>query len=192
VFNGTWQYTAPIGAPQDGAYHCTSADGLVFTQTANLASDNTHNWTGNLLADGSSLRFYGSGPLIWYNSSADGLTWNGFINTNIGGGDPGIVKLSTGSYIMIYVGPNVITNTSNPVTNSPIRLYPNPVSNLLTIQGKTGKKYPYSLYNAAGSLLRKAEFTGSASLDLGGLAAGVYLLVTEENKILYCSRLIKQ
>jgi len=64
VFNGTWHYTAPIGAPQDGAYHCTSADGLVFTQTASISSDNTHNWTGNLLVDGSSLRFYGRGPMI--------------------------------------------------------------------------------------------------------------------------------
>jgi hypothetical protein len=30
-FNGSWQYSAPAGAPQEGAYHYTSSDGLNFT-----------------------------------------------------------------------------------------------------------------------------------------------------------------
>ncbi len=193
IFNGTWQYTAPIGAPQDGAYHCTSADGLAFTPLANIPSDNTHNWTGNLLVDGGQLRFYGSGPQIWYKTSSDGLVWNAFVNTNVMGGDPGVVKLSNGKYIMIYVGPpNIVTSTGDPNALSPVKIFPNPFSSLIYLQGKQGKKYPYHLYTASGSLLAQGSFTTSMSLNTEKYSAGSYLLVTEENKKIYCNRLLKK
>lgn len=33
-FNGTWHYSGPIGAPQEGAYHYTSTNGLLFFRKA--------------------------------------------------------------------------------------------------------------------------------------------------------------
>ncbi len=193
IFNGTWHYTAPIGAPQEGAYHCTSADGLAFTQIGNINSDNNHNWTGNLLVDGGLLRFYGSGPMIWYNSSADGNIWNGFVNTNIAGGDPGIVKLSNGKYIMVYVGPpNIITATGNPNVIAPVTVFPNPFISVIYMQGRQGKQYPYSLFTSSGAFLRRGIFTTNGQLNMERLPAGAYLLMTEDNKIIYCSRLLKE
>lgn len=191
IFNGNWHYTAPIGAPQDGAFHCTSPDGLAFTQISNINSDNTHNWTGNLLVDNGQLRFYGSGPFIWYNSSSDGNTWNGFVNTNIAGGDPGIVKLSNGKYLMIYVGPpNIVTAINDPLVTYPVKVYPNPVQSFMTVKGKDQKKYPWSLYTSSGSLVTGGTFTGSTLINTGAFTRGTYLLVVEESKKLYCIKVV--
>lgn len=104
-FNGAWHYASPVGAPQEGAYHYTSPDGLSFFPQSNYPSDQNHNWTGNYVVDSNTaLRFYGSGPQVWYNISSDAFTWGGYINTNVQGGDPTVVKLSGSSYLMIFVG----------------------------------------------------------------------------------------
>lgn len=193
IFNGTWQYTAPAGAPQDGAFHCTSPDGLSFTQTATISSDNTHNWTGNLLVDNGMLRFYGSGPSIWYNSSADGNTWNGFVNTNIMGGDPGIVKLSNGKYLMVYVGPpNIVTGTGGTPPALLPDIFPNPFTAIIAMKGSGGKTYKWGLYNTTGSLLLQGKISGQGEINATSLPAGVYLLAVEESHKLYCMRLLKQ
>jgi hypothetical protein len=194
IFNNTWQYLSPIAAPQDGAYHCTSTDGLLFTQTANISSDNNHNWTGNFLVEGPVLKFYGSGQNIWFNSSLDGNTWNGYVNTNIMGGDPGIVKLNNGKYLMIYVGP---TNITVPVidprfTNSSVIIYPNPARQTIILEGRENKNYPFSILTAAGSLVMQSNFNGKKSIDLGKIAAGTYLFVFEDNNKMFCRKLVKQ
>jgi len=51
-WNGQWHLTSPIGAPQEGAYHAVSDDGLIFTRLADIPSVNNVNWTGNLVAVG--------------------------------------------------------------------------------------------------------------------------------------------
>ena len=38
------------------------------------------------------------------NQSSDGTIWGQYINTNVQGGDPSVVKLSDTSYLMICVG----------------------------------------------------------------------------------------
>lgn len=131
-FNGTWHFAGPIGAPQEGAYHYTSTNGLLFSRQSNYPSDNSHNWTGNFLVDGdASLRFYGSGPQIWYNTSADGFAWSGYVNTNVQGGDPTVVKLSASNYLIIYVGKPYQTGVALqeheiPATFTLEQNYPNP------------------------------------------------------------------
>ena len=106
-FKNLWHYTAPAGAPQDGAHHYTSTDGLTFSEQASLPSDNTHNWTGNLMLESPDLvRFYGAGPGgIWFSESDNGATWGLYQPTNIQGGDPTVLKRNEDDYLMIYVGP---------------------------------------------------------------------------------------
>jgi hypothetical protein len=193
-FNNTWHYLAPAGAPQDGAYHALSPDGFTFTQTSIIVSDNTHNWTGNFLADGSLLKFYGSGQSIWYNSSADGVNWNGYTSTNIIGGDPGITRLNNGKYLMVYVGPpNTVTAVTDPrFISSPVIIYPNPAANSITLLGKENKHYPFSFFTAAGSMVLQGNFISKKIISLEALPRGIYLFVVEEDKKMFCTRLVKQ
>ena len=112
-FKNQWHFTAPKGAPQDGALHYTSADGLTFKAEPVIPSDNNHNWTGNLMVDlTGKLRFYGSGNKLWYSNSSDGFSWSAFTDTNINGGDPSVLQLETNRFLMIYVGEQYSSVTS--------------------------------------------------------------------------------
>jgi hypothetical protein len=117
LFNNAWHYISPIGAPQQGAYHFIGPDGVNFSSTPDIPSDNLHNWTGNYMIESpAELRFYGSGSSVWYNSTSNGGVWNGYISTNVHGGDPSVVKTSNTNYLMIYVGPPAMS--VNPLTDS--------------------------------------------------------------------------
>ena len=113
LFKGQWHFSAPIGAPQEGAYHAVSADGLNFTPRPPYPSDNSHNWTGNfVVVNDSTLRFYGSGPQLWYAESSDAQTWRPYVSTNLTGGDPAVVNTNSGRWMMIYVGPRYTTDVA--------------------------------------------------------------------------------
>lgn len=108
--NGNWRYIAPIGAPQEGAYQGISTDGLTFTQMDNIASDNTHNWTGNLMPDETGhLHFYGSGPELWRSPDSVFGRWGTYRLIGLHGGDPSAVQRKDGSRMIIYVGPRYVT-----------------------------------------------------------------------------------
>lgn len=115
-FQDLWHYTAPAGAPQDGARHYTSPDGLTFSEHPGLPSDNSHNWTGNLMLESSDqVRFYGAGGGgIWFSESGDAFNWGPYHMTNIQGGDPTVLKRGESDYLMIYVGPPGTTAVLEP------------------------------------------------------------------------------
>jgi hypothetical protein len=137
-FNGLWRYTAPVGAPHEGAYYYTSADGLNFTFIGIIPSDNMHNWTGNLMLENSSeMRFYGSGINLWYNRTTNGTNWLGYINTNLTGGDPSVLKISENNYIAIYVGlpyTTGIENNTNYTDFKIVGVFPNPFNSSAVIK----------------------------------------------------------
>jgi hypothetical protein len=186
-FNGAWHYCSPVGAPQEGSYHYTSSDGLTFAPQAIYPSDNTHNWTGNYLLDGNStLRFYGSGPQIWYNTSPDGFTWSGYISTNVQGGDPTVMKLSSTNYLLIFVGQPYQTGVEEyeqPGTFALFQNYPNPFNPSTTIRYALPHTsfVTLTVYNTLGQqiaqLVNQQLHGGShdAVFRVDGLAGGVYL-----------------
>ncbi|MFN0157556.1 MAG: T9SS type A sorting domain-containing protein, partial [Bacteroidota bacterium] len=187
-FNGSWHYSSPVGAPQEGAYHYTSADGLSFAPRNNYPSDNTHNWTGNFLVESNTeLRFYGSGARIWYSTSPDAFIWNSYVTTNVIGGDPTTVKLSPSSYLMIYVGPPYSTEVSTQEHSSPVDFllcqnYPNPFNPVTTInyQLSTINNVALKVFDLLGreiaTLVYEQESPGQHSLvfDASSLSSGVY------------------
>jgi hypothetical protein len=107
LWNGMWHLLSPVGAPQEGAYHAVSDDGLSFTRASDLPSDGQMNWTGNLVAHGSTLRFYGtSGRGVWYATSPDGFAWSAPAFAGVQGGDPAVVPAEAGRWLIIVTGPD--------------------------------------------------------------------------------------
>jgi hypothetical protein len=179
-FKNGWHYLAPVGSPQQGAYHYVSPDGLNFSPVPTIPSDNTHNWTGNyMLESDSELRFYGSGPTIWYNSSPNGGVWNGYINTNVQGGDPSVLKVSENNYLIIYVGQPYSVGVPCLAKENSVVVYPNPASNHIKIV--TDKKHfgtTCQVMNTAGKvLISKVINSGGMTLETGGLPSGQYILM---------------
>jgi hypothetical protein len=179
TFNSVWQLTAPVGSPQQGAYRYISRDGFHFEAAGHIPSDNTHNWTGNFVVAGTSeLRFYGSGPMIWYCSSEDGSSWSGYIPTNTPGGDPGVVKLRSGGYLMIFVGrprpSGVHAAHKKPTT---FHVYPNPTDGMITIDADErllGR--PFRLCDPSGRTVLSGVLDARIPrIDLGSVSSGCYL-----------------
>lgn len=134
-FRGLWHYCAPKGAPQEGAHHAVSNDGLLFTPVPPYPSDSQHNWTGNyMLADDTTMRFYGSGPRLWYAESTNGAQWTAYKDIGITGGDPSVVRVSDTEWFIIYVGPRQTTNVIDNATNDAPVVAPNPIRQTLAIQ----------------------------------------------------------
>ena len=107
--DGTWYFAAPRGAPQDGAFFATSPDGITLTEREPIPSDKNHNWTGNFVATGGNLRFYGAEGLFptgnflwWAETSYGGESWSDFTRTDVPAGkDPGIIQRSDGTFILL-------------------------------------------------------------------------------------------
>lgn len=184
-FNSVWHFLAPIGSPQQGAYHYLSSDGLNFVATSNIPSDNSHNWTGNyVLETNTELRFYGSGQKIWYNSSSNGDLWSGYVNTNIQGGDPSVVKISNKNYLMVYVGqPYIIVGNQNNVTDvKMMSVFPNPLSshmNVISDPKFVGTGYIIS--NNMGQVVLKGNICcENILIDLSHLPVGIYFFIAGE------------
>jgi hypothetical protein len=183
----TWHYTCPRGAPQHGAHHFISTDGLAWTKTTTVASDMSHNWTGNMLVDGTTLKFYGTPnpqtAAIWMNSSADGYSWSGYTNctgaptTNSVQADPAVVKLGANSYLMIYVGTLSVTAgmKENEATNFDPEIYPNPGKNYFFIKTKNEKPVDdVAIYDMNGRLLFSQK--ENAATIQHNLTGGLYFV----------------
>ncbi len=179
-FKNQWHYTAPKGAPQEGALHYTSTDGLIFKQQPTLPSDFSHNWTGNLMIDSNGkLRFYGSGNQIWYNTSVDGFVWDGYINTNLKGGDPSVLQVSNNKYIAIYVGLPYVTSVKEMHHPAIYEVYPNPFVDHLNLRLKEFQlNKNLVIYNNLGQkVLEKKIDNLLVNLNLGYLPHGSYHIV---------------
>jgi hypothetical protein len=191
-FHGTWHYLAPIAAPQDGAYHATSGDGLTFSQQASLPSDINHNWTGNLMLNSQSeLRFYGSGPNIWYSASVDGTIWQNFVSTNIRGGDPSVQRISAGNYIIIYVGETYITGLEEPAAPG-LAVYPNPASGQLFVMLDEPGRVDYQVYSSSGVLKLSGSTINGEPINTIDLTAGLYLIIIRRNSKKVVAKFVRQ
>ncbi len=112
LLDGIWYYSAPRGAPQEGAHLASSPDGLNFTAGPDVASDANHAWTGNFVEVDGVLRFYGreglypDGNVLWWSSTTDGITWSDYTQTDIPAGkDPGLLRREDGSFVILVPTP---------------------------------------------------------------------------------------
>jgi len=107
-----------VGEPPIGGngYHATSVDGLTFQRAADLPLTPVRNrWFGNLLSDGRTLSFFGTGPGPWPMTSADGFAWNAAPNPmRMPGLDPAVLMLKDGARLVLS------TRAPGPATNYPV------------------------------------------------------------------------
>jgi hypothetical protein len=176
-FGPGWHYAAPAGAPQDGAYHFLSPNGIDFNAVPMVPSDAMHNWTGNYMVESlTELRFYGAGQNgVWYNSSPNGGQWNGYVSTNIMGGDPSVVKVADNSYLMVHVGPPYATVAVDESTDPRLtRVAPVPARDRLRILGHAIIRH-YRIRSLTGQCVQEGEpVAGGITLD--AIPVGAYLL----------------
>jgi len=104
-FDGTWHHFAQQnGRAKDGYfnYHSVSEDGLEFTREDDILL-NTQ-MLGNPILANDGIRFYGSSDgKVLSAFSTDGYTWEMDKEARIeGGGDPAVVKLPDGNFLMAY------------------------------------------------------------------------------------------
>ncbi|MFZ1692469.1 MAG: T9SS type A sorting domain-containing protein [Flavobacteriales bacterium] len=174
-FGPGWHYAAPAGAPQDGAYHYLSPDGINFNMVPMIPSDPMHNWTGNYMVNSpNELRFYGSAPgNIWYNSSPNGGQWNGFVSTNVQGGDPTVVRVDANSYFMVYVGQPYATNIVERSPTGTLQVFPVPASNELVVRASGSGRL--MVYDVQGRSMLDRRVTAEERLDVATWPTGCYV-----------------
>lgn len=180
-FKGIWHYSAPRGAPEDGAFHCSSMNGINFSPLATIASDVSHNWTGNMMDNDSDVRFYGAGNTgsIWYRASTDGNIWQSYINTNLTGGDPAAYKIDSANYIIVYVAPPY-SGIVEP-EQLDYSVYPNPAKDNIIID--LPSKGGIEIINSQGKVIEVFETAeGLFIINAGSFAPGIYFLkaITEK------------
>lgn len=177
--NGNWRFIAPIGAPQEGAYQGISMDGLQFTLMENIASDNTHNWTGNIMSDDNGqMHFYGSGPELWRSPDSVFGRWGMYRALGLRGGDPSAVQRTDGRRMIVYVGPRYVTSVDADAERSPLpssnvfSIAPNPANEFIRIT--PSPETSVAFWNTQGECVTLDSAGGS--VDVRGLANGVYAL----------------
>ena len=105
----------PIGG---NGYHATSVDGLTFQRAADLPLTPIRNrWFGNLVSDGPTLSFFGTGPGPWPMTSADGFTWNAAPDAvRVPGIDPAVLALRDGARLVLSTKAPSAAPTGYPAT----------------------------------------------------------------------------
>jgi len=93
------------GEPQPGGngYHAVSKDGLAFERAADLPLPSSRNrWWGNLLSNGDSLLFFGTGPGPWPLVSKDGMRWSVAAKpVALTGVDPAVLPLGDDALLVV-------------------------------------------------------------------------------------------
>lgn len=202
-----WHYTCPRAAPQHGAHHFISNDGLAWTRTTSVISDNNHNWTGNLMLDGSNIKFYGT-PNPWINSiwskqSSDVYSWSPYINCNgpitvsTIQADPAVLKIAGANYLMVYVSKQSILGGSEPdIENTKIKFWPNPARNFINVHfdGLNNKEdLIVELLNTNGVVVYKDKVIikeGTLKIKTEEFAAGLYMMKVKTVGKIYSSKII--
>jgi hypothetical protein len=126
-WRGQWHmfahYSGQAGPPSPGranfGYHAVSRDGLNFTKLADVEGPQGANWIGNPVIVGERLRYYATGQGgIWSAESLDGATWRADPAVRAQGGDPSVVRLGDGAWMMIAVGERRADAVPNPFQES--------------------------------------------------------------------------
>ncbi|MBO6212036.1 T9SS type A sorting domain-containing protein [Algoriella sp.] len=80
-------------------------------------------------------------------------------------------------YIPSIISPLLMLNSTEVKTiiNKRLNVYPNPVYDILTIDGDLNQDYSYQLYNLSGEIVSEGKFINN-KINISSLKAGIYLI----------------
>ncbi|MCE3226335.1 MAG: repeat-like domain [Bacteroidetes bacterium] len=196
LLGSTYYYNSSTGVNGDPSHRAISTDAISFTTQATFPYDGIHVWLGNYLADGSALKFYGCGNSIWMNSTTNGSTWSGYVNTNVGmGADPAVVKTKSGTYIMIYTGPpNPTGMETRESISSDILVYPVTFNDFILVRSKSAKPVDVQIIDQLGKKVFEEKSENQSQIrqiHLQHLSAGIYYMKLSRNGISVTRKIVK-
>ena len=120
-FGGAWHlYSHTMEANTGRGFHAVSSDGLAFEELPMVDAGSGRQWIGNAVAQGGTLRYYGSGrDGVWSATSADGSAWTLDAGWRLAGGDPSAAILADGEVMLVFVGPVRDDAGPNPFRSPP-------------------------------------------------------------------------
>ncbi|PHN02608.1 YCF48-related protein [Flavilitoribacter nigricans] len=163
--------------------------------TAEIVNDNMPGlMISSLFLDGS-RGFAGSAAGDLYETMDGGETW-----TTAYDGDTSIFEITLEESEVLYAtgGNGLIlkyslsTDTHEPVPVGTVRVFPNPVRDLLNLRDLPGFSGRLSLHSLNGQFIRSVEWTPEMPVFVGDLPAGAYLLQVRSEGGIYQGRFIKQ
>lgn len=117
-----------------------------------------------------------------------------FISTTVVPGQTTLVGLSQSTPSNFLYGLNVTTLSNNKVESlSKFKLYPNPVSDILTISSESSAISTIKIYNLIGQLVIEKNINSLVdSIDVSDLQSGTYSISIESNDVLEFFKIIKK
>ncbi len=84
-----------------------------------------------------------------------------------------------------------MNTTETPVKQTDVVFYPNPVSDVLHIKTKE-KLTSYEVITAEGRLMKQGKFTGNYTIDMSGVATGVYYVKVQGEDFATAGKVVKK
>jgi hypothetical protein len=84
-----------------------------------------------------------------------------------------------------------MNTVETPVQQTDVVFYPNPVSDVLHIKTKE-KLVSYEVITAEGRLMKQGAFTGNYTIDMTGMATGVYYVKVQGEGFATTGKVIKK
>lgn len=109
-----------------------------------------------------------------------------------------VMQISPRASLLSSNGCSQTTGTPNLLAALPFKVYPNPTTGLICLQGEldNAANARLTVYNTVGSVVFVQDFVNAKSLEnqvnIGGLAAGTYQVEVRAGKAAYHQRIVKQ
>ncbi|MBO0950297.1 fibronectin type III domain-containing protein [Fibrella forsythiae] len=190
--SGTTQAVVPttVAAPTNLRF-ATSAP--VFSQLSLLWNDVASNETGYEVWRSA------NDQTNWVRIAELALNTSVFTDVGLRPGVPYFYRVRAVQNALFSDWSNVITDRAPLVSAvalpAEVRVYPNPTSDLLTIDGPSGGSGTVQIRSVAGLTVLEQPFTsvaGRLSLDLRALPAGLYVVVVSTDTIRFSTRILKR
>ncbi len=164
-------------------YYCSN---LILTESATLASHLTHNGTGTVYPHN------GKPPYSYSWNTSPVQTTQTAIGLGTGTYTACVIdSLGCTACINVYVGDSATVNVNENFSNFSFWVFPNPVTNMLTIESPLNAVIKITSIQGQ-TILQQQLQQGKTVIDISGFAKGVYILRVCSNDKTEVTRIVKE